>query len=484
MKRVSMRKKPAYVMLLVLLAVPALIMAAGVKKADAKTVKKTIAVGKTCSVKTEGCTYQSSNEKVAFINENGWVTAKKKGTVVIWIKKNGKEKKRISLTVKANKKVPTIGVCGDEVKIGALNWSAADQKLRTSQTIQNNGTGKIKKVTAVYKITGTRQEAQPPSGISGASVTTTVDVPYQTEYKVKSGAIKAGGEHTLNWEKELEEGVTVEKTVLKEIRVYSEKSVAILNGIKGTWSYTWGTKDKKPPVITGLVGKKAYNSHYKDVVRTVYKGKESWLLKYVSAVDNRDGKVKVTVDTSKIDWNKKGVYTVIYRAKDSAGNVAKVKTKVQVRVARNDLDRYAATILKRIVRESWSDEKKARAIYKYVRGKMAYVDSNDHASWERSSLYAIRYNSGNCFCYYALSRLLLTRCGIPNQTVTRYRGHGHHWWNFVYIKGSWYHFDTTPRRRNGYFCLWTDARLTAYSNRAGYSHIWNRKWVPKSGSPL
>ena len=92
MKRVSMRKKPAYVMILVLLAVPALIMAAGVKKADAKTVKKTIAVGKTCSVKTEGCTYQSSNEKVAFINENGWVTAKKKGTVVIWIKKNGKEK--------------------------------------------------------------------------------------------------------------------------------------------------------------------------------------------------------------------------------------------------------------------------------------------------------------------------------------------------------------------------------------------------------
>ena len=115
---------------------------------------------------------------------------------------------------------------------------------------------------------------------------------------------------------------------------------------------------------------------------------------------------------------------------------------------------------------------------------MAYVDSNDHASWERSSLYAIRYNSGNCFCYYALSRLLLTRCGIPNQPVPRYRGHGHHWWNFVYIKGSWYHFDTTPRRRNGYFCLWTDARLTAYSNRAGNSHIWNRKWVPKSGSPL
>ena len=178
----------------------------------------------------------------------------------------------------------------------------------------------------------------------------------------------------------------------------------------------------------------------------IYTDKKYDLTKYVSAKDDRDGKVKVTADTSKVNFKKSGVYTVTYKAADRAGNVAKARAQVEVRV-KNELDSYADQILAGIIKEKWTDKQKAEAIYKYVRKNYSYVDSNDHASWENSAMYGLRYHSGNCFVFYSVSRLLLTRCGIPNIEVKRSAGSRHgHWWNYVYIDGGWYHFDTTPRR--------------------------------------
>lgn len=164
----------------------------------------------------------------------------------------------------------------------------------------------------------------------------------------------------------------VKKVVLKKLVYHTGESKITYYPETGKWTSVRSPLDMKAPVISGLVGKRAYNSHYKDVVRTVYKENKSWLLKYVSAKDARDGKVKVTVDTSKIKWNKKGIYTVTYRAKDKAGNKASVKTKVAVRKSSDSYDRYATSILNGIVKKSWSDEKKARAIYSYVYRKVAY----------------------------------------------------------------------------------------------------------------
>lgn len=201
--------------------------------------------------------------------------------------------------------------------------------------------------------------------------------------------------------------------------------------------------------------------------------------KYVHASDDMGGKVALSVDTSKINWKKSGVYNITYTAKDLAGNVTKKTAKAQVRAV-NDLDRMADSILKGIVKDSWSDQKKAEAIYRYMRKNYIYVDSNDHESWEKSALYGLRYQSGNCFVFYSVSRLLLTRCGIPNIEVKRSAGSTHgHWWNYVYIDGGWYHFDTTPRRRRATFCLVTDDQLSAYSRAAGNSHIWDKTLIPK-----
>lgn len=446
------------------------------KKADAavKITEKTMYAGTSLSVKLEGSSYKTSDKKIAYVSEDGEIIAKNKGVAVITIK-NGNTKEQVRVNVKTNKKHTAINTLPEELKISKPVIIYSDESTDVSYYITNKGSGPIMKVKAQYTVTVTT--AKPTTGSAVSSEKTS-----QKKYNFKAdfNKIAKGKQVELKASLVLSDNSDIKSVALNKIVYHSGDSKIIYYPNTGKWSASRSYIDVKAPVISGLVGDNAYNKHYKDVVRTVYKEDKSWLLKYVSATDEHDGKVKVTVDTSRVKWNKKGIYTVTYHAEDNAGNVASVKTKIAVRKSSDSYDRYASSILKKITKQSWSDEKKARAIYKYVRGRMAYIDSNDHQSWERSSVYALRYNSGNCFCFYSLSRLLLTRCGIPNQTVTRYKGHAGHWWNFVYIRDGWYHFDTTPRRIQGWFCLWTDSQLTAYSNRAGNSHIWNHSWVPAS----
>ncbi|MCI6654912.1 MAG: hypothetical protein MSH21_06610 [Clostridium sp.] len=443
-------------------------------QAAVKVHNKTMYAGNTYSVKVNGGSYKTSNKKVVFVNKNGKITAKCRGTAIITIK-SGKKVKKLKVVVKTNKKHNEIKTTVDELKISKPNMVLSDNKADISYYITNKGNGPVVNVKAEYKVTVAGVKTATGGAISA-------DDESEKEYDLKASVkrIAKGKKSKLSSSVALAGNTEVKKVVLKKLIYHTGESKITYYPETEKWTSVRSPLDMKAPVISGLVGKKAYNSHYKDVVRTVYKENKSWLLKYVSAKDARDGKVKVTVDTSKVKWNKKGIYTVVYRAKDKAGNTASVKTKVAVRKSSDSYDRYATSILNGIVNKSWSDEKKARAIYSYVYRKVAYIDSNDHYSWERSAVHAMRYNSGNCFCSYSLARLLLTRCGIPNQTVTRYRGHAGHWWNFVYIHGGWYHYDTTSRRIKGWFCLWTDSQLTYYSNRAGHSHIWNHRWVPAS----
>ena len=274
-------------------------------------------------------------------------------------------------------------------------------------------------------------------------------------------------------------GADVQYELLR-VSVTAGKARVTYNAITDKESVLWSTPDTTAPVITGWVGGKSHNA--KDTYLVIYTDKKYDLTKYVSAKDDRDGKVKVTADTSKVNFKKSGVYTVTYKAADRAGNVAKARAQVEVRV-KNELDSYADQILAGIIKEKWTDKQKAEAIYKYVRKNYSYVDSNDHASWENSALYGLRYHSGNCFVFYSVSRLLLTRCGIPNIEVKRSAGSRHgHWWNYVYIDGGWYHFDTTPRRARAIFCLLTDEQLTTYSRSAGNSHIWDKSLYPKGAT--
>lgn len=241
------------------------------------------------------------------------------------------------------------------------------------------------------------------------------------------------------------------------------------------------TSDHYVPVISGWVKTNSYNGSIPYQIVYDTQKKSFNYRKHVKAVDNKDKKVKLAVDTSHVNFNKKGTYRIYYTATDSRGNSSTVWAKIGVRKASDTLDKYASTILSQITSSKWSDRKKAVAIYNYTRGHIAYTGSSNKSSWEKEAVRAIREGTGDCFSYYALARALLTRAGIPNIEVTRVKGHGHHWWNMAYVNGGFYHFDTCPRAVGGRFCLVTDAQLTNYSRtRGGNSHIWAYSKKPKT----
>ncbi len=251
---------------------------------------------------------------------------------------------------------------------------------------------------------------------------------------------------------------------LKKICLYAGDALCTYNAASGRTTVSWGTEDKKAPVISGWVGKDSMNgSEPRLVCYTDWKDTFDFT-KYVTVKDNRDSRVKLRVDTSGINWLKDGIYKVYYRAVDKSGNEAVAWAKVQVYVPSTS-EQIADQVIGSVTKKQWSDEKKARALYNYVKHHCSYVDNGSHTNWRKEAVRGLRYESGDCFTYYAMSKLLITRAGIPNLTITRYPSYKgyQHWWNLLYIRKSWYHFDTTPRKRKADFCLLTDAQLQAYS---------------------
>jgi hypothetical protein len=256
---------------------------------------------------------------------------------------------------------------------------------------------------------------------------------------------------------------------LVSISIYAGKALYQYDAVNKAGTLTWGVEDTTAPVFSGWIeGESKYNGC---VLRVCYEDRKDTydFLDNVSAVDDRDGEVDITVDDSRINWKKEGVYKVIYTAEDKAGNVAKTWTKVQV-YKKGTAEEIADDILSSITKSSWSDVKKARAIYTYIGKRCRYVNHASHGDWREMAVNGIRYRSGDCYTYYSMSRLLLTRAGIPNIMIRRYPNTiGNHFWNLAYVKGGWYHFDTCPRSRKGYFCLQTDAQLRMYSTGDTFS---------------
>lgn len=397
-------------------------------------------------------------------------------------------------------KKPEVLVRADEVKVFSIKVKEVDKQIQENETKQTE----ISADTQIPTEENTEEtETQNPEIVS-------ITYRYMVSLNVKNKAKadirklvltgKAGGKTLTFTAKNLKEGKTVSLSEnfeltgnterdlpefqCQELQVYAKGMVSTYHYVSGKLSSDYATPDKKAPVISGFVGKNSYNGNIP--YQTVYSDQEKSYdyFKYVNAKDNRDAKVTLKVDTSKVNFKKKGTYTITYMAKDKAGNVSKKTAKIAVRV-NDSLDQMADTVLGRIIKKDWSNQKKATAIYNYTRGHIAYTGNSNKSSWEKEASNGLRYGRGDCFTYYCVSRALLTRAGIPNIEVTRVQGHGHHWWNMAYVNGGFYHFDTCPRKAGGRFCLVTDAQLKHYSATVGgRSHIWAYSQKPKSSKKV
>lgn len=463
---------------------------------DAVKVGKAVSVVNSNTKKMDaGYSYSSSDSSIACVNREGVVTGKRPGEVQIKVKYQGKQKK-LDLTVKAAKNKPELPVALDEVTLQSAKLKKnAKNGYTYSAVIKNRARkGVIKKVIYYYQVTvlvpdtsaqkpatgtdGTGNTGQ--NGLEGNQGNVQHDIlPMKKQIKtvtLKATSIKPG-KKSKRVSCQGDYSGRLASMKLTKIALYTGDALYEYNGKKKSGTLKWGGKDTKAPVFSGWVGKDScYN---KEPIRICYSDrKKTYDFKdHVSAADARDGKVSFKVDASKINWNKDGIYRVYYTAKDQAGNVGKAYAKVQV-IVPDSPESVADEVLRSVIKKNWSDEKKLRAIYKYAKGRCSYVDTGAHKNWRKVGLNGIRYQSGDCFTYYAVTRLLISRAGLYNLTVTRYPvARAHHWWNLVYVRGGWYHLDTTPRQRAGKFCLVTDAQLRSYST--GLTFSFDQKKYPK-----
>lgn len=140
-------------------------------------------------------------------------------------------------------------------------------------------------------------------------------------------------------------------------------------------------------------------------------------------------------------------------------------------------DQMADQILSEVVNDAMDQRQKAEAIYNWVRGNIRYSGASATRDWVQEAYQGLRLRRGDCFTYYSVSQLLLSRAGIAGIEVVRSTD-DHHYWNLVNIDGSWYHFDATPRRAGGYFFLWTDDQMEQYSRQHGGCFTFDRRLYP------
>ena len=225
---------------------------------------------------------------------------------------------------------------------------------------------------------------------------------------------------------------------------------------------------------------------------SMYLGSAASYRSGVEVRDDKDSAPKLEVDSSQVDLSNPGVYPLVYTARDMTGNTTRIEVTVTVAekpstyVESEVIEAKADELLKKIVTEGMSDEAKVKAIYSYVRSHYTYSGHSDKTDWMQGAYVMMTEGQGDCFNYYAVAKLLMERCGIPNIDVRKVRNtpdDSDHYWSLVSVDGgnTYYHLDTTPRVGEGDdFCLVTDAFLDAYSDTHGKCHNRDKALYPRT----
>lgn len=232
-------------------------------------------------------------------------------------------------------------------------------------------------------------------------------------------------------------------------------------------------KDLEPPVIQGVEE------------LTVPAGSPVSYKRNVTATDNRDGEVAVTVDASQVDLNTLGDYTVVYKAKDAAGNEAEVSTVVHVVEASADtatedqVNAKADELLAQITTAEMSEYEKAQAIFFWVHDNVAWSDHSPKDGWVSGAYRGLVERKGDCYVYAMTAKCLLTRAGIKNMDIEKIPTDVEHYWNLIDLGDGWYHYDTTRRKDKQYFFYTSDEDLMNYSRSHEDSHNYDPAQYPE-----
>lgn len=240
--------------------------------------------------------------------------------------------------------------------------------------------------------------------------------------------------------------------------------------------------DTTAPVIKGV----------KSIV--VYLGDAASYRTGVTVTDDYDQSPKLTIDSGEVKLDQIGTYTVVYTATDASGNTATKETTVRVMekktttVPVETINAAADKVLATIIKDGMTKKQQVTAIYNWARSKCGYSGHSDKSDYMQGAYIMLTQRKGDCFNYYAVTKLMFDRLGIDNIDVRKVKNHAgdsDHFWSLVSLDDgqTWYHFDATPRVGSGdNFCLVTDAFLDAYSDAHNKCHNRDKSLYPATPS--
>ena len=212
----------------------------------------------------------------------------------------------------------------------------------------------------------------------------------------------------------------------------------------------------------------------------------------ILVTDDSDPAPKLTIDSSQVNLSAPGTYPVYYNAADSAGNTTSVETTVTVSEApasyvdEATIKAKADELLAQILTDGQTPEQQVNAIYDWIESHCYYIAEFDKSDYMQAAYLMLTTNRGDCYGFYAVSRLLFERMGLPNLTVTRLPNDvrtSNHWWNMVSLDNgeSWYHFDSTPHLTYPTrTCLFTDAQLNEFNLLMPNYYYFDHESVPET----
>ena len=192
----------------------------------------------------------------------------------------------------------------------------------------------------------------------------------------------------------------------------------------------------KPPVIIGTEDME------------VMLGSPIMFRQGVSAYDAFGRPISFYIDNSEVDAGTPGAYNVIYYAVDNWGNRA--EAGIVLHILSIDPEYVYArvdAILEQILHEGMTQVEQARAIYDWVRNNIRFTSDIRRDSVYEAAYAALTRRSGNCFVFFGVSHVMLTRAGIPSLRIDRVPGSArtNHRWNLINPDGlGWHHFDSVP----------------------------------------
>ena len=223
--------------------------------------------------------------------------------------------------------------------------------------------------------------------------------------------------------------------------------------------------DTVPPVIEGV----------KDI--EIYAGNNISYKSGVKVTDNCDPSPTLDVLSENVAIKTPGTYEITYVARDSSGNETSVTAHVSVLAnvySEEAVLQLARSTLAKMNLDGKSDYEKAQIIYNYVRAHVGFISHSAHDDYLVGAWEGLHNHKGDCFVYYATSKLLLTEAGIQNYDIEKIPSSSRHWWNVINIGEGYRHFDTCPRVGGGVFFYLTDEQMMNYSTSHHNSHNYDR----------